>query len=163
MTRPRITVDTFARNSAERLDGPSAYFINKASRGNEDAKRNLKKLVATRTLYVGNLSFYTTEEQIHELFTKAGRIARIVMGLDRIKGTPCGFCFVEYESHRDSLHAVRYLQDTVLDDREISIDLDSGFVEGRQYGRGYFGGQIQDQDRTNDDPCRGGWGQRYYN
>jgi hypothetical protein len=47
------------------------------------------------TLYVGNLSFYTTEEQIYEIFSKCGEIKRIIMGLDRVKKTPCGFCFVE--------------------------------------------------------------------
>ena len=48
------------------------------------------------TLYVGNLSFYTTEEQIYELFSRAGDLKRIVMGLDKVKKTPCGFCFIEY-------------------------------------------------------------------
>lgn len=45
---------------------------------------------------MGNLSFYTTEEQIHELFGRCGDVKRIVMGLDKFKKTPCGFCFVEY-------------------------------------------------------------------
>lgn len=49
------------------------------------------------TIYVGNLSFYTTEEQIYELFSKCGEIRRIIMGLDKFKKTPCGFCFVEYD------------------------------------------------------------------
>jgi hypothetical protein len=47
-------------------------------------------------MYIGNLSFYTTEEQIYELFSKCGDVKRIVMGLDKFKKTPCGFCFVEY-------------------------------------------------------------------
>lgn len=50
------------------------------------------------TLYVGNLSFYTTEEQIYELFSKSGDIKKIIMGLDKVKKTACGFCFVEYPS-----------------------------------------------------------------
>jgi RNA recognition motif-containing protein len=48
------------------------------------------------TLYVGNLSFFTTEEQIHEAFSKCGEVKRVIMGLDRNKRTPCGFAFVEY-------------------------------------------------------------------
>ena len=55
-----------------------------------------KLLRMSTTLYVGNLSFYTTEEQLYELFSKCGDIKRIVMGLDKYKKTPCGFCFVEY-------------------------------------------------------------------
>ncbi len=58
----------------------------------EDWDEMLKK---STTLYVGNLSFYTTEEQIYALFSKAGEVKRIIMGLDRITKTPCGFCFVE--------------------------------------------------------------------
>ena len=53
-------------------------------------------LLKSATLYIGNLSFYTSEGQIHELFARAGDVKRIVMGLDKVKKTPCGFCFVEY-------------------------------------------------------------------
>jgi nuclear cap-binding protein subunit 2 len=53
------------------------------------------KLKASSTLYVGNLSFYTTETQIYELFSRCGDIKRIIMGLNKNTKTPCGFCFVE--------------------------------------------------------------------
>ncbi|KAK2538331.1 hypothetical protein Q9233_002191 [Columba guinea] len=59
-----------------------------------DQERLLRK---SCTLYVGNLSFYTTEEQIHELFSKSGDIKKVIMGLDKVKKTACGFCFVESE------------------------------------------------------------------
>lgn len=67
-----------------------------------------KLLRLTTTLYVGNLSFYTTEEQIYELFSKCGDIRRIVMGLDKYKKTPCGFCFVEYYTRADAENCLRY-------------------------------------------------------
>ena len=54
-----------------------------------------ERLSQSTTLYVGNLSFYTSEEQIYEIFNKVGDVKRIIMGLDRFKKTPCGFCFVE--------------------------------------------------------------------
>ena len=53
-------------------------------------------LLNSCTLYVGNLSFYTSEEQIYELFSKCGDITRVIVGLDRVKKTACGFCFVEW-------------------------------------------------------------------
>jgi nuclear cap-binding protein subunit 2 len=59
----------------------------------EDWDRQMAK---SSTLYVGNLSFYTTEEQIYELFSKCGSVKRVIMGLDRNTKTPCGFCFVEF-------------------------------------------------------------------
>jgi len=42
------------------------------------------------------MSFYTTEEQVYELFSRAAEIKKIVMGLDKNSKTPCGFCFVMY-------------------------------------------------------------------
>lgn len=44
-----------------------------------------KQLKLTTTLYVGNLAFFTTEEQIYELFSRCGDIRRVVMGLDKYK------------------------------------------------------------------------------
>ena len=58
------------------------------------------KLHNSSTLYIGNMSFFTSEEQVYELFSMCGEVKRIIMGLDRIKKTPCGFCFVEYPNAR---------------------------------------------------------------
>jgi len=66
-------------------------------------------LRTSTTLYIGNLSFYATEEQIYELFSKCGDIKRIIMGLDKFKKTPCGFCFVD---RPDSESAMRYINGT---------------------------------------------------
>ncbi|KAJ8308358.1 hypothetical protein KUTeg_013232 [Tegillarca granosa] len=109
-------------------------------------------------MYVGNLSFFTTEEQIYELFGKCGDIKRIIMGLDKIKKTPCGFCFVEYYTREESENAMRYVNGTRLDDRIIRCDWDVGFKEGRQYGRGKTGGQVRDEYRSDFDEGRGGYG-----
>lgn len=59
----------------------------------EDYKEAMKN---AKTLYVGNLSFYTSEMQILQVFEMVGVVERIIIGLDRFKKTPCGFCFVEY-------------------------------------------------------------------
>lgn len=72
-------------------------------------------IAQSSTLYIGNLSFYTTEEQMYELFARVthmvggGGIKRIIMGLDRNTKTPCGFAFVEYvyASHPDFIHTTR--------------------------------------------------------
>ncbi|MBW03682.1 Nuclear cap-binding protein subunit 2, partial [Eschrichtius robustus] len=106
---------------------------------NEEQEKLLKK---SCTLYVGNLSFYTTEEQIYELFSKSGDIKKIIMGLDKMKKTAYGFCFVEYYSRADAENAVQYINGTRLDERIIRTDWDAGFKEGRQYGHGHSRGQI---------------------
>ncbi|XP_064638986.1 nuclear cap-binding protein subunit 2-like [Lineus longissimus] len=125
----------------------------KGSRGEQE-----HLLTTSTTLYLGNLSFYTTEEQIHELFSRCGDIKRIIMGLDKQKKTPCGFCFLEYYTRDDAENALRYVNGTRLDDRIIRTDWDAGFKEGRQFGRGKHGGQVRDEYRTDFDSGRGGYG-----
>ncbi|CAK9208579.1 unnamed protein product [Sphagnum troendelagicum] len=104
------------------------------------------------TVYVGNLSFYTTEEQIYEVFSRTGELKKIIMGLDKNSKTPCGFCFVVYYTREDAEEAVKYISGTILDDRPIRVDFDWGFQEGRQWGRGRSGGQVRDEYRTDYDP-----------
>ncbi|KAF7510709.1 Nuclear cap-binding protein subunit 2 [Endocarpon pusillum] len=156
--------------TVERLDKPSAYYLGRNKKRKFDRDRDEREskdrreeepadpLKDATTLYVGNLSFYTTEEQIHELFAKCGEIKRLVMGLDRYQKTPCGFCFVEYYTHQDALDCMKYIGGTKLDERIIRTDLDPGFQEGRQYGRGKSGGQVRDEYRDEYDPGRGGFG-----
>ncbi|MCJ1283521.1 nuclear cap binding complex subunit [Xylographa opegraphella] len=158
----------FMRSTVDRLDKPSAYYLGKNKKRKYDKDRDDREgrertpeqvedpLKDATTLYVGNLSFYTTEEQIHELFSKCGEIKRLVMGLDRFNKTPCGFCFVEYYNHQDALDCMKYIGGTKLDERIIRTDLDPGFQEGRQ--RGKSGGQVRDEYRDEFDPGRGGYG-----
>ncbi|KAJ5617348.1 hypothetical protein N7537_002462 [Penicillium hordei] len=159
-----------AVNTVDRLDRPSAYYVSKNKRRrfndreddeSQQQEKPDEKLKNATTLYVGNLSFYTTEEQIHELFAKCGEIKRLVMGLDRFNKTPCGFCFVEYYTHQDALDCLKYIGGTKLDERIIRTDLDPGFEEGRQFGRGKSGGQVRDEYREEYDPGRGGYGRAY--
>ncbi|KAH7340367.1 RNA-binding domain-containing protein [Rhizoctonia solani] len=143
------------------LDQASTY---RDSQSRLDAQKTQDLLDRSSTLYVGNLSFYTTEEQIYDLFQKCaspedgGGVKRIIMGLDRNTRTPCGFCFVEYYTHAEATAAVRYISGTKLDERIVRCDLDLGYREGRQYGRGKSGGQVRDELRQDYDAGRGGWG-----
>ncbi|KAF3781274.1 Nuclear cap-binding protein subunit 2 [Nymphaea thermarum] len=109
-------------------------------------------LQTSTTIYIGNMSFYTTEEQVYELFSRAGEIKKIIMGLDKNTKTPCGFSFVIFYSRDDAEDAVKYVSGTILDDRPIRVDFDWGFQEGRQWGRGRSGGQVRDEYRTDYDP-----------
>ncbi|OQR94716.1 leishmanolysin-like peptidase [Achlya hypogyna] len=114
------------------------------------------------TLYVGNLSFFTSETQIYELFSVVGPVRAVIMGLDRIKKTPCGFCFVEYFNKDHAQACANFISGTKLDQRVIRCELDGGFREGRQFGRGTTGGQVRDDRRSKDDydPGRGGYGKK---
>ncbi|KAL3583260.1 hypothetical protein D5086_014321 [Populus alba] len=117
----------------------SAYRDRRFPGNQEDFEHALQ---TSTTVYIGNMSFYTTEEQVYELFSRAGEIKKIIMGLDKNSKTPCGFCFVLYYSREDTEDAVKFISGTILDDRPIRVDFDWGFQEGRQWGRGRSGGQL---------------------
>ena len=77
------------------------------------------------------------------MFSRAGDVKRIIMGLDKHQMTPCGFAFVVYYTRQDAEDAVKYISGTIMDDRPVRVDFDWGFKDGRQYGRGRSGGQVQ--------------------
>ena len=63
--------------------------------------------------------------------------------------------FCRYYTHEAAGDCVNYVSGTNLDGRVIRADWDSGFEEGRQFGRGSSGGQIRDELRDYYDPERG--------
>uniref|UniRef100_A0A8C9HBN3 Nuclear cap-binding protein subunit 2 n=1 Tax=Piliocolobus tephrosceles TaxID=591936 RepID=A0A8C9HBN3_9PRIM len=105
----------------------------------------LNKIKFSKTVYVGNLSMSTTEQQIYEHMSKAGSVKTVVMGLHRTEKTPCGFCFVEYQTKDSYTHAVNVLNNSILDGRIIRVDEDLGIIGKRKYGRGKTGVQKRDE------------------
>lgn len=83
------TLDSASCEMADVVEPLDKFSTYKDSQANADRQTQLLGLRKSTTLYVGNLSFYTTEEQIYELFSKCtspeegGGIKRIIMGLDR--------------------------------------------------------------------------------
>jgi nuclear cap-binding protein subunit 2 len=152
---PRRAADLlFAANDADKA--PMLYWDRSHY---ESPARQLEALERSSTLYVGNLSFGARSRQVRAHFESIGPVVRVQMGLDRVKKTPCGFCFVEYQFRADALAAVSLLTNTKLDCKVIRVELDAGFQPGRQYGRGVSGGQVRDDKRKNlhrDDDRRNG-------
>ena len=72
-------------------------------------------LKKSTTLYIGNLSFFTREEQIMTLFTECGEVVSLKMGLNKKSKKPCGFCFVEFSNRKDAQLAVDLLNGSILD------------------------------------------------
>jgi len=96
----------------------------------------------SKWVYVGNLSFHTSEAQLYSLCTRVGPVRRVIMGLNSRLKTPCGFAFAEFYEANDALEAVAVLSETVLDDMQIRVELDFGYKNGRHFGRGQTGGQV---------------------
>lgn len=100
-------------------------------------------------LYVGNLSYDTTEEELRELFSQAGAVKSVTMITDRDTGRSKGFAFVEMETRGDVQKAISMLNNHALKDREIRVsearpreERGGGYRGGGQYGGGgpYRGG-----------------------
>ena len=105
-------------------------------------------------MYIGNLSFHTSEFQLQGLFSRVGPVKSVIMGLNSKTKTPCGFGFVEFFEAADALESVAVLSGTVLDNRQIRVELDFGYKNGRHFGRGQTGGQVRDDRREGFDPGR---------
>jgi nuclear cap-binding protein subunit 2 len=122
------------------------------------AQRN-DQVARSTTVYVGNLSYYTTEQQIWAHMGSTGAVRRIVMGLNAVTAQPCGFCFVEYCDQHSAVAAVASLHLSRLDDRVVRVSWDIGgdvAASGRRWGRGFTGGQTRDEYRQGLDNARGG-------
>ena len=73
-------------------------------------------------LYVGNLSYNTTEAALRELFSQAGTITSITIPMDRMTNRPRGFAFVEMETAADALKAIKLCNGQTVDGREIKVN-----------------------------------------
>ena len=94
-------------------------------------------------LYVGNLSFKTTDESLRTAFQAHGQIesARVVM--DRDSGRSKGFGFVEMPNREEAMAAINALNGTELDERSINVNEARPKPEGgerRSSGGGFGGG-----------------------
>ena len=87
----------------------------------------------SRTLFVGNIPYETSEEQIREIFDKFGPIIRVAMcSMDKKKKeSGYAYCFVEYEILRDSEDAFEKLKDYKIGERTIKLDYDYGRKQRR--------------------------------
>ena len=93
-------------------------------------------------LYVGNLSYTTTEDDLRELFAKAGGVASVAVIKDRDTRQSKGFAFVEMSSQTEAQKAVSMLDGVQLGDRALKVNLakpreerSSGFRQGDRGNR----------------------------
>jgi RNA recognition motif-containing protein len=76
----------------------------------------------TKNLYVGNLSYETTEDRLRTLFAEYGQIESVNLITDRYTGRSRGFAFVEMSTEQAAQEAITGLNGKQVDDREIRVD-----------------------------------------
>jgi cold-inducible RNA-binding protein len=74
-------------------------------------------------LYVGNLSYDTTEDSVRTMFAKAGTVVSVDIIKDRDTGRMKGFAFVTMNSDEDAQNAIKILNEKMLDDRAIRVNI----------------------------------------
>jgi cold-inducible RNA-binding protein len=89
-------------------------------------------------LYVGNLSFDTTEEQLTTLFSEAGNVTSAKIITDRHTGQPRGFGFVEMETKSAGQRAISMLNGRTVDGRPLSVN--EAKPQQKSGGGGFGGG-----------------------
>jgi RNA recognition motif-containing protein len=100
--------------------------------------------MATTKLYVGNLSFQTSSEELQQLFTQAGTVESAAVVEDRETGRSRGFGFVEMASKEEAEKAIEQFNGKDLNGRNLTVNEarpreDRG-NRGGGGGRGGFGG-----------------------
>ena len=96
-------------------------------------------------LYVGNLSFQTSSEDLQQLFAQAGTVESASVVEDRDTGRSRGFGFVEMASNEEGQKAIEQFNGTDFNGRNLTVNEarpreDRGGRGGGGGGRGGFGG-----------------------
>ena len=73
-------------------------------------------------VFVGNMSFDTTREQLETLFAPMGEITEIVVPTDHESGRPRGFAFVTYASAESAAQAIQKLDGVELGGRNLRVN-----------------------------------------
>jgi RNA recognition motif-containing protein len=81
-----------------------------------------KQWIMGNRLYVGNLSFSTTQASIEAAFAAAGEVREVAMPTDRETGQPRGFAFVTMGSAQAANAAISQMNGMVLDGRSIKVN-----------------------------------------
>ena len=73
-------------------------------------------------LYVGNLSFNTTENELQELFSQAGTVQEVTLMQDKFTGKSRGFAFVTMASDQDAQNAISQINGKTIDGRALTVN-----------------------------------------
>lgn len=73
-------------------------------------------------IFVGNLSYETTQTQLQELLGEVGEIKDVYLPADRISGRPRGFAFVEFSTEDEAKEAIEKFNDHELGGRKLRVN-----------------------------------------
>ena len=111
-------------------------------------------------LFVGNLSFNTTENDLQDAFAAHGTVVEATLMMDRMSGRSRGFAFVTMSTKEEAEAAIQAMSGADLDGRNLTVN-EARPKEDRGFGGGGGGGGGRGGDRG-DRGGGGGGGRRPY-
>lgn len=87
-------------------------------------------------IYIGNLSYQSTEDTLREAFSQFGEIRNVALPKDRETGRPRGFGFIEFSSSEDAQAAVQQMNGKEFEGRPLRVNI----AEQKQQRGGRQGG-----------------------
>jgi cold-inducible RNA-binding protein len=87
-------------------------------------------------VFVGNLSFQTTQDDLNSIFSQYGAVERVNVVTDRTTGQPRGFAFVEMSSRTEAESAISALNGTDLHGRTLNVNEARPKTDGPRGGGG---------------------------
>jgi RNA recognition motif-containing protein len=106
--------------------------------------RSIQESFMTKKLYVGNMSYDTTQDQIRELFSQAGEVTDVSLITDRETSRPKGFGFVEMATDEGAQEAIKRFNGYTLGNRNLTVNEARPREERSGGGGGYGGGNRRD-------------------
>ena len=97
------------------------FFVSFWSFGQKNALQKEKEK-KVKKLYVGNMSFQTTEADLRALFEQEGEVESVAIITDRDTGRSRGFAFVEFAKEEDAQKAEQRFNGTDLDGRTLRVN-----------------------------------------
>jgi cold-inducible RNA-binding protein len=92
-------------------------------------------------IYVGNLSYETTEDELAAEFGTFGKVESVAIPSDKFSGRPRGFAFVEMPTKAEADAAIAGLNGKSLKERTIVVNESKPRTDNRSGGGGYGGGR----------------------
>jgi RNA recognition motif-containing protein len=105
----------------------------------------LPDITMSAKIFVGNLSFNTTENDLQDMFAAHGTVVETNLMMDRLSGRPRGFGFVTMSTAQEAEAAIVALNGTTVDGRALTVNAAKPREErpgggGRSRGPGSYGG-----------------------
>ena len=107
-------------------------------------------------IYVGNLAYSVTDEDLREVFGEYGELASAEVIKDKFSGQSKGFGFVEMPNNSEADEAIKELNEAVVKGRKLTVNEARPRAEKPRGGGGGWGGGGRDRDRDRDGGGGGG-------